>query len=58
MDAIDKFFSMGGYGGYIWPAYGISAFIMIVLLVATVRGLRTRQATLDLLKGDESEADK
>ncbi len=58
MDTIDKFFSMGGYGGYIWPAYGVTAFVMIVLLVATVRGLRARQATLDLLKGDESEADK
>ena len=57
MEAIEKFLAMGGYAAYVWPAFGLTALVMIALLVATVRSLRARQSTLDLLKRDDSETD-
>ena len=44
------FFSMGGYGAYIWPSYGLSAVIMLALLIASLRGLKSSEATFERLK--------
>ncbi len=49
-----EFFAMGGYGAYVWPAFGITAIILIGLAVVSVRGLRTREALLDRLQNEES----
>lgn len=46
------FFSMGGYGAYVWPSYGLSAVIMLVLLVASLRGLKSTEATFNRLKAE------
>lgn len=32
-----EFFNMGGYGAYIWTAYGISALVLIGLLISSLR---------------------
>ena len=42
--------SMGGYGAYVWPSYGLTAVVMLVLLVASVRGLKSTQSEFDRLK--------
>ena len=47
---MSEFFSMGGYGSYIWSSYGVTAFAMIVLLVATLRGLRSSKVERDQLE--------
>lgn len=47
-----EFFSMGGYGAYVWPSYGMTAIIMVVLLIVSVRGLKSTQATFDRLKAE------
>ena len=47
---MSEFFSMGGYGSYIWASYGIAALAMIALLVATLRGLRQSKTELDQLE--------
>lgn len=47
---MSEFFSMGGYGSYIWASYGIAALAMIVLLIATLRGLRQSKTELDQLE--------
>jgi heme exporter protein D len=47
---MDKFFSMGGHGAYIWPAYLIAAVILITLLVTSFRAVRTREAQLKALR--------
>ncbi|QUJ66671.1 heme exporter protein CcmD [Photobacterium sp. GJ3] len=31
-ESISEFFAMGGYAGYVWSAYGISALSMLILL--------------------------
>ena len=36
----DIFWSMGGYGAYIWSAYGITTAVLIVNAVAAIRSLR------------------
>ena len=28
---------LGGYGAYVWPAYGAAAVVLIVLLLASLR---------------------
>jgi heme exporter protein D len=45
-----EFFAMGGYGGYVWPAYIIAAVVMAGLLLASLRALHSRQAELDALE--------
>jgi heme exporter protein D len=45
-----SFFEMGGYAAYVWPAFGVAALIMIVLLILSVRALRAREATLKNLE--------
>ncbi|WP_448191373.1 heme exporter protein CcmD [Azospirillum sp. sgz301742] len=46
-----EFFAMGGYAAYVWPAYAAAILVMLGLLVATLRGLRAREATLKALEG-------
>jgi len=46
-----NFFAMGGYAAYVWPAYGMAALVMVGILVASIRGLRSREATLKALEG-------
>ena len=48
-----EFFHMGGYGAYIWPAYGIAALVMIGLMVATLRSLKSYEAALAALEAEE-----
>ena len=26
---LQKFFEMGGYAGYVWPAYGLTALVLL-----------------------------
>lgn len=47
MSAISNFFAMGGYGIYIWPAYGLTALVMLWFLISSLRRLRIREAALD-----------
>jgi len=45
-----SFLEMGGYAAYVWPAFGITALILIVMLVWSMRTLRAREATLKSLE--------
>lgn len=45
------FFAMGGYAAYVWPAYGLAALVMVGLLAATLKGLRSAETTLKALEG-------
>lgn len=55
---MSEFFSMGGYGAYVWPSYIMTAVIMIVLLVSSVRGLKSTEATFNRLKAEIGPKDK
>ena len=48
-----EFFHMGGYGVYVWSAYGLSALVLVLNVVAAhKRNLRVRQEVKDY-SGDE-----
>lgn len=47
---MQAFFSMGGYGAYVWPSYGLTAVVLVVLLVASARGLKSTEAEFTRLK--------
>lgn len=50
MDRIATYFAMGGYAGYVWPAFAVAALVMIGQLVLSLRGLRRREAALAALE--------
>ena len=52
------FFEMGGYGAYVWPAFGAAAALMIALLVASLRAMRAREAELRALEAARRDADE
>ena len=47
---MQEFLSMGGYGAYVWPSYIMSAVLLVALLAASVRGLKSTEAEFDRLK--------
>ena len=40
MAEIYEFLSMGGYAGFVWPAYAVALIVLGGLAVQSVRGLR------------------
>ena len=46
MERIVTFFEMGGYGAFVWPAYALTAVIMVTLAVSSLRRLRSEQREL------------
>ena len=50
---MQDFFNMGGYGGYVWPAYGASLFVLTALAAAVWRRGRSLDARL---KREQSRA--
>jgi len=47
---------MGGYGSYVWPAFGLAAVVLIGLLLASLRTLKAREAEFKSLKARRSGA--
>ena len=50
-----SFLDMGGYGGYVWPAFGVTALVLLGLLLASLRLLRAREDTLAAMQSTRSE---
>ncbi|MBM3533661.1 MAG: heme exporter protein CcmD [Alphaproteobacteria bacterium] len=49
-----EFLDMGGYGTFVWPAYGVTALILMLLVIDSVARLRRRLAELARLEGNET----
>ncbi|MCR4378032.1 MAG: heme exporter protein CcmD [Rhodospirillales bacterium] len=47
---MQEFLSMGGYGAYVWPSYVMSAVLLVALLAASVRGLKSTETEFDRLR--------
>jgi heme exporter protein D len=47
---LQRFFAMGGYAAYVWPAYGIALIVLVGMLL--VRWRRLRAAEQGLAGGD------
>ena len=45
-DAIATFLTMGGYAGFVWPAYALAAIVLVGLLALSLRQLRKAEAEL------------
>jgi heme exporter protein D len=44
------FFAMGGYGAYVWSAFGFAAVVLIGLLMQSWRAFRQREVELEQLR--------
>jgi len=43
---MQAFFHMGGYAGYVWPAYAIAAAVLIALVWHSIHALRASERDL------------
>ncbi|HRK95886.1 MAG TPA: heme exporter protein CcmD [Rhodospirillales bacterium] len=50
--SLAAFLEMGGYGAYVWPAFALTAAVMVGLLIASVRSLRAREKDLTRLRSE------
>ena len=53
------FFAMGGYGGYVWPAYIITVAVLIAATVVSLQApMRARRSVqrLDYDSGENGES--
>lgn len=50
MQSISDYLAMGGYAGFVWPAYGAAALILIGLVVMSRKELLARQAEVAALE--------
>ena len=46
MDQFRTFLDMGGYAAFVWPAYGLTAAVMVGFVITSLRRLRRRQRRL------------
>ncbi|CDO59536.1 hypothetical protein BN1012_Phect1322 [Candidatus Phaeomarinobacter ectocarpi] len=49
------FLAMGGYGSFVWPAYGVTALVVVGLIVWSAQAHRAVKARVALL---EAQADR
>ena len=51
------FFDMSGYGIFIWPAFGISAIVLLGILVHSQRFLKRTEKELETLNNQVDTSD-
>lgn len=51
MESLSSFFEMGGYAVFVWPSYLVTALVLVVLFVTTLRFLRANESELNELQG-------
>ncbi len=59
MDGLTAFLDMGGYGHFVWPAYGIVCVVLVGLMIDSRRSLKSAEAALAALapgKDSDEEA--
>jgi heme exporter protein D len=49
---IDTFLAMGGYAGFVWPAYGVAIAVLGGVVAVSWRRYRDSIGTLDRLQQD------
>ncbi|HEX9489258.1 MAG TPA: heme exporter protein CcmD [Stellaceae bacterium] len=50
MSGLDAFLAMGGYAGYVWPAYSAAVVVLGGLLAWSLAGYRRAQRELKALR--------
>jgi heme exporter protein D len=51
MNVIESWFAMGGYAGFVWPAYGVAAIVLGGLVLISWRRHRRSADMLARLQG-------
>jgi len=46
MSSFSEFLAMGGYGAYVWPAYGLAAVVIVSNIVLPLKRLRQLKADI------------
>lgn len=54
---MSEFLHMGGYGPYIWSAYGITVMVLVGLVVTTLRSLRANERALKALEKQSTDGE-
>ena len=54
MDEASSFFAMGGYAAFVWPAFGVSAAVLLGLWLESLARLRAGQRRLARLQAERS----
>ena len=50
MDRISEFLGMGGYAEFVWPAFAVTAVVMVGLVLVSRRSLQADRRTLESLE--------
>ncbi len=50
MGAVSGFLAMGGYAGFVWPAFGLATVVMAGLVLVSLRELHARAAEVAALE--------
>lgn len=43
MESIATFLDMGGYAAFVWPAFGLTAVVMVALAIVSHRAARSAE---------------
>jgi len=46
MEGLSAFLDMGGYGQFVWPAYGVVCVVLVGLMIESRRSLKSAEAAL------------
>jgi heme exporter protein D len=52
MSSLSSFLEMGGYGGFVWPAFGLTTAVLLALLADSLRRLKSGQRALARLEAE------
>ena len=50
MAEVSGFLAMGGYAGFVWPAFGLADVVMAGLVLVSLRELHAREAEVAALE--------
>jgi heme exporter protein D len=53
---MNEFIEMGGYGAFIWPAYGAAALLMAGVTILSWKSMRQREALVESLRASRRKA--
>jgi heme exporter protein D len=53
LNDLSSYFAMGGHGVYVWSSYAVTAIVLVVLLAASLVGLRRRESELRRLEASD-----
>jgi heme exporter protein D len=54
MNAVMHFLAMGGYAGFVWPAYGVASLVLAWMLVDSIGAYRRVSRELQSLEREKA----